>query len=121
MATTKYSQNGKSVAAYAAKIKGLENSTEAEKNAARIEVTRQICAYEVFAEVNNVVHLDRYFVHLVAIHAAPPGYWRELVERMVDEGWTVEQTKAAVKKVQPPKPPNPIRTTSIAIPPVQSI
>jgi hypothetical protein len=111
-ATTKYGANGgKSIAAYATKIRGVDNGTEAEQKAAKQEVLRQMWGWEVYDQCNHMVAPDRYFRQFAEIHAAPEHLWRELAERMVDEGWTVEQTKAAVKKVQPPKPPNPIRTT----------
>jgi hypothetical protein len=41
-------------------------------------------AAEVYKNVANVRHLENYFVHLVAIHAAPHLMWPELVQRMVE-------------------------------------
>jgi ParB/RepB/Spo0J family partition protein len=103
-ATTKYGTNGKdSIAKYAEAVMKKVDGTEAEQNAARIQVTRQICACKVFSKLNNIVQPDRYFHQFYTIHAAPPEQWRELAERMIDEGWTVEHTRAEVKKVQPPK------------------
>jgi hypothetical protein len=98
LATTKYGANGGiSVAAYAAKVKGLENGTEAEKKAAKQEVLQQIWAWEVYDQCKHVLASNPPLRHLVVIHAAPPEYWEELAQRMVDERWTVEQTEAAVK------------------------
>ena len=95
MATTKYGKNGgTSIAKYAGQVVREEQT-----------VRHQIWAYEVYGESKNVFGLDQKFIHLVIIHAAPPHLWKELAQRMVDEGWTVAMTKAEVKKVQPPKAP----------------
>jgi hypothetical protein len=71
------------VATIAAKIKGVENGTGAEKDAAKKEVSAQVCAYEIYAECQDIPTLDLRFWHLVIIHRAPPEHWRELAERMV--------------------------------------
>jgi protein gp37/ParB-like chromosome segregation protein Spo0J len=95
-ATTKYGANGgRSIAKYA----------EERGHAKEDTVREQIWAWEVFDESRNVPGLEKKFIHLVIIHRAPREHWGELAERMVDEGWTVELTKAAVKKLQPPKLP----------------
>jgi hypothetical protein len=38
--------------------------------------------------------------HLSAIHAAPAECWPELVKRLVEEGWTAEETRAAVVAIR---------------------
>jgi protein gp37/ParB-like chromosome segregation protein Spo0J len=104
LATTRYGTNGKdSITKYAYRVLGVQDGQEAEKQAARVQVARQIYAYEVFAEVNHVVRPDQYFRQFAEIHAADRPFWKELAERMIDEGWTVEHTRAEVKRVQPPK------------------
>jgi hypothetical protein len=100
---SKDENNGKkdSILAYAIRVKGKEKATEKEQKTAQLEVSKQIRAYavaEAAAKSSNFATFDRYFWHLVEIHSAPNHLWRELAERMVDEGWTVEMTKTEVKK-----------------------
>jgi hypothetical protein len=68
------------------KIKGVEQGTEAEKKTAKVQVCQQIWAYEVYQDCKDIFTAhDKYFSHLVVLHAAPDHLWRELAERMVDE------------------------------------
>ncbi len=104
LATTLYGANGNdSIAQYAYRLLGKENAPEAEKKIARRHVSRQIGAYEVLDKCGDIAAPDKYFHHFVEIHAAHSEHWKELAERMIDEGWTVEQTRKEVQKLKPKK------------------
>jgi protein gp37 len=91
MATTRSGKNGgTSITKYAEQIGRKEQS-----------VRNESWAYEVFQESTNVGGLEKYFAHLVAIHAAPRDQWQKLAERMVEHAWSVRDVEAAVKELQP--------------------
>ena len=72
VATTRFGTNGKeSILKYAERVLGKKDEPEAEKEAARKEVSRQILAYEVFSTADHVVRPDQYFRQFAEIHAAP--------------------------------------------------
>src|SRR5262245_22200545 len=94
-ATTKYGKNrGLSIAQYAKRM-GYNTETT---------VRQQIAAYAVFAECADICGLEKYYQHLMAIHAAPRAEWPALAQRLVDEDWTVEQIEAAVAALTESKP-----------------
>lgn len=96
-ATTKYGANGgMSIAKYAAATGGIERS-----------VKNEMYAYEVSGELAVNGQLNGKMMHLVAIHAADPEHWPKLVTRMVEQSWSVAETQAEVKKLQPEKKPTP--------------
>lgn len=87
LATTKYGANGgTSVAKYAERLTRKEQS-----------VRDEVHAFEVYEKSTDVRGLEKYFHHLVAIHAAPHEMWAELTQQMMERKWTVTETEAAVK------------------------
>jgi hypothetical protein len=54
--------------------------------------------YEVFAKFRHVAELEKYFRHLVVIHSVPREHWQDLVKRMIENNWTVQDTYAAVRE-----------------------
>lgn len=72
----------------------------------KVAVTFWVQAAEVAkASLVNLTELVPYATHLTAIHAAPEFCWPTLVERLLAERWTVEQTAVAVKAVRTIRPP----------------
>jgi ParB/RepB/Spo0J family partition protein len=95
LAATEKGKHGTSVAAYAKRI-GIPQQT----------VSNWIMAAEVAKVTRQQVTslLDR-TMHLTAIHAAPEHCWKALVERLLNDGWTVSETEEAVAQVRNVKPP----------------
>lgn len=56
-------------------------------------VTRQRQAAEVFSQLNGTSGLEKKTEHLAEIHAAPRWLWPALVDAMLGNGWSVEQTR----------------------------
>jgi hypothetical protein len=71
-ATTKYgADGGLSITKYAQHVGRPKQS-----------VDEQVCAAKVYNECPHVRTLEKYFKHLVAIHAAPPEHWAESGRQM---------------------------------------
>jgi hypothetical protein len=105
-ATEKGRMNGRSVKAYAEQIGRPVRSVEQEVCAARV-------VYAVVEQVQSVTRTYNFedfcevgaMRQLAEIHAAPESCWARLGQRMLDEDWTIEQTKAVVKAVLVIRPP----------------
>jgi hypothetical protein len=62
-----------------------------------------IGAASVFSEIRTRVRISDLIQrtrHLTEIHAAPKWLWRALVAATLTNGWHVEQTKSAVRRVK---------------------
>jgi hypothetical protein len=105
LATTKYGKNGtNSVAQYAAQLNRKEQTVRDEVHAWEVAESTDIGGIVDLANPRTAGDsLENYFSQLVAIHAAPPECWVELCKRMLDENWTVQQTKRAVQELRPQK------------------
>ncbi|MCC6363193.1 MAG: hypothetical protein IT165_06685 [Bryobacterales bacterium] len=105
-ATEKGRMNGRSVKAYAEQIGRPPRSVEQEVCAARV-----VCAVvEQVQSVTRTYGLEDFcevgaMRQLAEIHAAPEPCWARLGQRMLEEGWTIEQTKAVVKSILAIRPP----------------
>ena len=93
-AATEKGKWGASVNAYANSI-GVDEKT----------VRVWIAAAEVAAKFGPGSELLRRAKHLAEIHPVPEACWCALVTRMLDCGWTVDQTRATAKAVLAVKPP----------------
>ena len=95
-ATEKGKHAGRSIDAYARAVGRAPQTVHTEVRAARVaEISPQ-------GGISLLVNRTK---HLAEIHAAPESCWPALVERLVDNQWTVEETNAAVKAVRTAKPP----------------
>jgi ParB/RepB/Spo0J family partition protein len=94
-ATEKGKHNGKSISAYAAAV-GSDERT----------VRRWVAAAEVAKKSGTGAGFPgEYTVHLAEIHSAPQHCWPALVERLISKGWSVGETKGAVRAVTSVRPP----------------
>jgi ParB/RepB/Spo0J family partition protein len=88
----KHDRNGGSIEAYA-KAAGREAELQS--------VRREVWAAEVAAIQPRGCTSDLlpYARHLAELHVAPPEHWPALVERMVEEGWTVKDAQTNARKL----------------------
>ena len=96
LAATEKGKHGRSIKTYAAQIGRPERTVYNEVQAA--EVVKVCPQGQISILINRTKHLSE-------IHGAAQRCWPALVERLVDNEWTVEQTSAAVKAVTTAKPP----------------
>jgi ParB/RepB/Spo0J family partition protein len=98
-ATEKGSKLGKSIAAYAEQV-GRGKSVRA--------VQLEVAAATVVSKTKSTSHcseLTDKCSHLAEIHSAPQSCWPTLVQRMVKQSWTVEQTAERVAEIRKLKSP----------------
>lgn len=88
-ATEKGSKNGRSVKAYAESIGRPQRSVQREVEAAKVA---RVSPCGLTALVEHTRHLSE-------IHPAPKWLWPALVERLMEDGWTVETTRKNVDRV----------------------
>src|SRR5690606_4208433 len=88
---------------------GLDQKAYAEKvGKPRTNIQHRWYAAEVAASVPNIGHDVRdFWLSLSALHSCPKWLWRALVSRLVSEGWTVEQARAAAPALSLTGPPSP--------------
>lgn len=94
-ATEKGKHNGRSVDAYARSVGRPITTVRMETYAAEVA---QIVSRPMISKLMGCTG------HLAEIHAAPQACWPALVERLVNDKWTVAQAEAAVKEVLATKP-----------------
>jgi ParB/RepB/Spo0J family partition protein len=87
------------IKAYAKKTHRNWATVQCEIQAARVAVKAEKKGQPFFPGLLNCTY------HLREIHTAPEHCWAILVKRLIDNAWSVEQTKAAVKTVLAAKPP----------------
>lgn len=91
-------------------LHSLKSSLSGKDYAARIgksptSITFMRQAAEVFTRVNSPTEISDHYKHLVEIHAAKEWLWPVLVQHLLAEEWTVNQTKSqvdALKNIQNP-------------------
>ena len=70
-------------------------------DAKRKMLERKISAYLVWTEVGHQCPTSSdYPTHLAAIHKAPADDWQWLTELLLEEGWSVADTEAKVKRIK---------------------
>lgn len=94
LAITRYGKNGASSLAEYARTMGRPESS----------VRDELMAYEVYNSA-HVRGIESHFRHLRIIHTAPRPEWRPLAKRMVDENWSVDETRQRVRSLLPREEP----------------
>jgi ParB/RepB/Spo0J family partition protein len=84
-------EGGIKLRAYAAAINVDEKTVHTWKSAADVVV---LCA-------QNFEEFTGHVQHLSLIHAAPQDTWADWVKRLVENGWTVEELRAELKRQKP--------------------
>jgi protein gp37 len=95
LGATEKGKKGKSVNAYAERVKRPQRSVQIEVEAARV------------AKVSACVltSLDKLWRHLAEIHAAPQWLRPALVDRLIVDGWTVDAARKQAQRVAELKSP----------------
>ena len=88
-------QAGQTVRSYADAVARSKSTVQLEASAARVALSTDV----------DKVRLADSTRHLAEIHVAPERCWPGLVDRLVENNWTVEQTKSFVQVVNTAKPP----------------
>jgi ParB/RepB/Spo0J family partition protein len=96
LAATEKGKHGRSIRAYAEQVGRPERTIYNEVQAAEVA---KVCPQ---GQISALIQRSK---HLCEIHAAPVQCWLALATRLVEHGWTVEETKAAVKAVLAVKAP----------------
>jgi protein gp37 len=85
---------------YALKVGRSKSMVQVEVSAARVALSTQV-------DKTKLVSCAK---HLAEIHAAPQHCWTALVARMIENDWTVEEAKSAVRAISKTKPPQGFET-----------